>query len=174
MEISHRLGSTVELPEVERQVARNQQVMANEYDQFVQKLSDFVNQEFSQFGQRLTLLEGTSQKIQDNGTQACEVSQTMVERVNKVEEQTTSIRSNLKTEAYLIVGYKNTELKTEILTKVDRKMTALETYLMHCMNEDRQTTTTHLQEINDLGAQSEMVSKRCGGPSRGLAKISRS
>ena len=61
MEIWHRLGSTVDLPEVERQVARNQQVMANEYDQFVQKLSNFVNQEFSQFRQRLTLLAGTSQ-----------------------------------------------------------------------------------------------------------------
>ena len=60
MEIWHQLGSTVELPEVELQVDRNQQVIANEYDQFVQKLSDFVNQEFSQFGQRLTLLEGTS------------------------------------------------------------------------------------------------------------------
>ena len=50
MEIWHQLGSTVELPEVERKVSRNQQVMANEYDQFMQKLSDFVNQEFSQFG----------------------------------------------------------------------------------------------------------------------------
>ena len=85
MEIWHQLGSTVELPEVERQVAKNQQVMANEYDQFVQKLSDFVNQEFSQFGQRLTLLEGTSQNIQDIGTQAREVSQAMIERVDKVE-----------------------------------------------------------------------------------------
>ena len=47
MEIWHQLGSTVELPEVERQVAKNEQVMANEYDQFVQKLYDFVNQEFS-------------------------------------------------------------------------------------------------------------------------------
>ena len=74
MEIWHRLGSTMDLPKVEHWVARNQQVMANEYDQFVPKLSDFVNQEFSQFRQRLTLLEGTSQKIQDIGTQAHEVS----------------------------------------------------------------------------------------------------
>ena len=152
MEIWHRLGSTVELPEVEQQVARNQQVMANEYDQFVQKLSDFVNQEFSQFGQRLTLLEGTSQKIQDIGTQAREVSQAMVERVDKVEEQMMSIRSTLKKEAYLAVEYKAKELKTEILTEVDQKMTALETRLMHRMNEDRQTTAIRLQEINDLVA----------------------
>ena len=105
-------------------MARNQQVMANEYDQFVQKLSDFVNQEFSQVGQRLTLLEGTSQKIQDIGTQAREVSQAMVERVNKVEGQMMSIRSILKKEAYLAVEYKAKELKTEILAEVDQKMTA--------------------------------------------------
>ena len=48
-------------------------------------LPDFVNQEFRKFGQRLTLVEGTSQKIQDIGTQAREVSYAMVERVDKVE-----------------------------------------------------------------------------------------
>ena len=40
MEIWHRLGSTMDLLEVEHQLAKNQQVMANECDQFVQKLSD--------------------------------------------------------------------------------------------------------------------------------------
>ena len=63
-----------------------------------------------------------------------------------------SIRSTLKKEAYLAVAYKSDELKAEILTRVDRKMTALETHLMHCMNEDCQTTGTHLQKINDLVA----------------------
>ena len=60
MEIWHRLGSMMELPEVERQVAKNQQVMANESDQFVLKLSDSLNQEFHQFRQRIILLEGMS------------------------------------------------------------------------------------------------------------------
>ena len=102
----------------------------------MQKLSDFVNQEFSHFGQRLKLLEGTSQKIQDMGTQAHEVSQAMVERVDKVEGQIISIRSTLKKEAYLAMAYRNDELKTEILVEEDQKMTALETRLLHCMNED--------------------------------------
>ena len=87
-------------------MARNQQVMANEYNQFVQKLFDFVNQEFSQFRQRLTLLEGTSRKIQGIGTQAREVSQAMVERVDKVEGQMMAIRSTLKQKAYLAVEYR--------------------------------------------------------------------
>ena len=125
-------------------MARNQQVMANEYDQFVQKLSDFFNQEFSQFGQRLTLLEGTSQKIQDIGTQACEVSQAMVEQVDKVEGEMMSIHSTLKKETYLAVAYISDELKAEILAEVDRKMTTLETRLMHHMNEDCQTTAARL------------------------------
>ena len=152
MEIWHRLGSTVELPELERQVAKSRQVMANEYDQFVQKLSDFVNQEFSQFGQRLTLLEGTSHKIQDIGTQTREVSQAMVEWVDKVEGQMMSIRSTLKKEAYLAVEYKANELKTKFLAEVDQKMTALETCLMYCMNEDCQTMAIRLQEIRNLVA----------------------
>ena len=115
-------------------MANNQQVMGHKYEQFVQKLSDFVNQEFSQFGQRLTLPEGTSQKIQDIGTQACEVSQAMVERVDKVEGQMMSIRSTLKKEACLAVAH---GMKTEILAEVDQKMMALETRLMHRINEDR-------------------------------------
>ena len=49
LEIWHQLGSTMALPEMEHQFGTNQQIMANEYDQFVQKLSDFVNQVFSQF-----------------------------------------------------------------------------------------------------------------------------
>ena len=61
-----------------------------------------------------------------------------------------SIRSPLKKETYLVVAYKSDELKTEILTEVDQKMTALETRLMHRMNKDRQTMANRLQEINDL------------------------
>ena len=61
----------------------------------------------------------------------------MVERVDKMGEQMTTIRSNLKTEAYLAVDYRSIELKTDILTEVDRKVIALETRLMHRMNEDR-------------------------------------
>ena len=98
----------------------------------------------------------------------------MVERVNKVEEQTTSIRSNLKTKAYLIVGYKNTELKTEILVEVDRNMIALETCLMHSMNKGRQATATRLQEINDLVAVVRDGQQKMWGALRGLVKISRS
>ena len=139
IELWHWLGNAVQLFEVEQSVANCQQEMANEFDRFTQRLSDFINQEIHQFGQRLTLLEGSSQTSQDIGTQAREVSQAMVERVDKVEGQIMTIHSTLKKEAYLAADYKSQELKTDISSEVNQKMTALETRLVHRMNEDRQT-----------------------------------
>ena len=90
------------------------------------------------------MLEGTLQTSQDIGTQAREVLQAMVERVDKVEGQIMTIRSTLKKEAYLAADYKIQELKTDILSEVNKKMTALEMRLVHRMNEDRQTMAIRL------------------------------
>ena len=118
-------------------MANCQQEMADEFDRFTQRLSDFINWEIHQLGQRLTLLEGTSQTSQDIGTQAREVSQAMVERVDKVEGQIMTVRSTLKTEAYLAVDYKSQQLKTKIMGEVNQRLTTLEMRLTHQMNEDR-------------------------------------
>ena len=55
----------------------------------------------------------------------------MVERVDKVEGQIMVVRFTLKTEAYLVVDYKGQELKTEFLSEVNQRLTALEMRLMH-------------------------------------------
>ena len=68
MELWHRVGGAVEMPEMEQKCANYQQVMEDEFVQFTERVSDFINQEISQFGWRLTLLEGNSQEIQDIGT----------------------------------------------------------------------------------------------------------
>ena len=111
--------------------------MVDEFDRLMQRLSDFINQEIHQFRQRLTLLEGTLQTSQDIGTQAREVSQAMVERVDKVEGQIMTVRSTLKTEAYMAADFKSQQLKTEIMGEVNQRLTALETRLTHQMNKDR-------------------------------------
>ena len=133
-------------------MAHGQQEMANEFDRFTERFSDFINREIHQLGQRLMLLEGTSQTSQDIGTQGREVSQAMVERVDKVEGQIMTVHSTLKIEAYLAVDYKSQQLKTEIMGEVNQRLTALEMRLTHQMNEDRQTMTNRLQDINDLVA----------------------
>ena len=78
----------------------------------------------------------------------------MVERVDKVEGQIMTVRSTLKTEAYLAADYKSKsqELKTEILSEVNQRLTALEMRLTHQMNEDRQHGNSPEKEINDLVA----------------------
>ena len=73
MELWHRLGHAAQLSEMEQRMANCQQEMANEFDRFTERLSDFINGEIHQFGQRLTLLEGTSHTSKDIGTQAREV-----------------------------------------------------------------------------------------------------
>ena len=75
-------------------MAKNQNEMETAYNNFVQWLSDFVNQDITQFGCKLTLLEGTSQNIQNTGTQAREIAQAMAERVDKVDHQMESVRSD--------------------------------------------------------------------------------
>ena len=75
-----------------------------------------------------------------------------MERVDKVEGQIMAIRSTLKTEAYLATDYKSQELKAEILSEVNQRLTALETRLTHQMSAGRQTMAIRLKEINDLVA----------------------
>ena len=50
MEIWHRLDNAAQLSEVEQRVANCQQEMANEFDRFTERLSDFINREIQQFG----------------------------------------------------------------------------------------------------------------------------
>ena len=140
MELWHWLGNAAQLSEVEQRVANCQWEMVDEFDRFTQRLSDFINQEIHQFRQRLMLLKGTSQTSQNIGTQTRAVSQVMVERVDKVEGQIMTIRSTLKTEAYLVVHYKSQELKTEILSEVNQRLTALETRLMHRVSNQHSRT----------------------------------
>ena len=75
-----------------------------------------------------------------------------MEQVDKVKRQIMTICSTLKKEAYLATDYKIQELKTDISSKVNQKMMALEMRLVHWMNEDRQTMAIRLQEINYLVA----------------------
>ena len=43
MELWHRLGHTAQLSEVEQRMGNCRQEMADEFDRFTQRLSDFIN-----------------------------------------------------------------------------------------------------------------------------------
>ena len=91
---------------VERVLAKNQNEIKTEYNNFVQRLSVFANQEITQFRHKLMLLGGTSQNIQNTSIQVREIAQDMSERVDKVEQQMESIYSGQKEEADRVVQYR--------------------------------------------------------------------
>ena len=68
LELWHWLSRAMDLPGVEHLMTRTQNEMETEYNSFIQWLSNFMNQEISQFEYKLMLLEGTSQKIQNTDT----------------------------------------------------------------------------------------------------------
>ena len=82
--------------------------------------------------------------MQSTATQVCGIAQAMTERKDKVEYQMESIRIGEKEEVEAVVGLQISELKAQILQEIDKEISALETKLMVKMNEDHQTTATHL------------------------------
>ena len=123
--------------------------METEYNNFVQQLSDFVNQEVTQFRCRLMLLDGTSQNIQNTSIQVHEVAQAMSERVDKVEQEMESVCFGQKEEVDWALQYGIFGLKIVILCEVDQEIVVLETRLEVKINEAHQTTATRLQDIKD-------------------------
>ena len=87
----------------------------------------------------------------------------MIERVDKVEHQMESIRSGQKEEVKTALGHRISELKMQILQDVNKKMTALETILMVKINEDHQTTASHLQKIKESMAAVQESQKKMWG-----------
>ena len=82
LELWHRLNHVMDLPEMERLLANNSEEVDTEYNNFIQQLSDFVNQEISNFGHRFTLLEETLGSVQNVISQVRGASQTISERMD--------------------------------------------------------------------------------------------
>ena len=148
-------------------MAKNQHEMETEYNNFVQQLSDFVNQEITQFGHKLTLLERTSQNIQNIGSQIHEIAQATSRRMDLLGQQLGSICSGQKEEADQAVGYAIFGVKTEILSEVDQEVEELEKRLEAKKNKARYTTSTNLQEIKDSVAAVRESQQKMWGLSRG-------
>ena len=67
----------MDLPRMERLMAKNQNEMETEYNTFVQQLSGFVNHENSKPGCMLTLLQVPLEAMQNTHTQVRKTTQTM-------------------------------------------------------------------------------------------------
>ena len=69
--------------------------------------------------------------------------------MERVQNQVTSIRSDLKEQIDRVVQEVKTELRTEFKAALDRKPVSLETYVESRVNEIRQETNSTLEELRE-------------------------
>ena len=72
--------------------------------------------------------------------------------MDRVQNQVTSIRSDLKEQIDRIVQEVKTELRTEFRATLDKKPVWLETYVETRVNEVRQSTTSTLEQLKEIVA----------------------
>ena len=125
---------------VERQLARSQEMWESEYNKFIAELSTFVNKEISEFrhsvlsmGESTTQLQGTVQATS--------------QRMDRIQNEVTSSRSDLKEQIDRAVQEAKTKLRTELAAMINQKVVLLEARVEAKVNEVRQNTTSLLEEL---------------------------
>ena len=112
MELWHQLSNTTNLPGVECQLARSQELWETEYTKFIAELSTFVNKEISEFW-RSVVLVGESKTQLHGSTQATP------QRMDRVQNEVASICSDLKEQIDRAVQEAKTELRTELAAMIN-------------------------------------------------------
>ena len=72
MELWYRLSSAMDLPRVERQLARNQEIWEAEYNKFSNELSAFVNKELNDFWHNIVSMGEFVTGFHISSTHVCE------------------------------------------------------------------------------------------------------
>ena len=85
-------------------------------------------------------------------TQNHESVQATFQRMERVQNQVTSIRSDLKEQMERAILEVKTELRTEFKAALDRKAVSLETYVESRVNEVRRETSSTLDQLKETVA----------------------
>ena len=68
MELWHWLSNTVDLPRVERQLAKIQELWETEYNKFIAELSTFVNKEINGFWHSIVVMSDSIRELRISNT----------------------------------------------------------------------------------------------------------
>ena len=112
----------------------------SEYNKFIAEPSTFANKEISEFwnsvlsvGESTTQLQGTIQATS--------------QQMDRIQNEVTSIWSDLKEQMDRVVQEAKTELRTELVAMLNQKVVLLEARVGVKVNEVRQDTTSLLKEL---------------------------
>ena len=121
-------------------MATAQEMWESGYNKFIAELSNFVNKEISEFRQCIL-------SIGESTTQLQGTAWATPQRMERIQNEVTSIRPDLKEQMNRVVQEAKTELRTELAAMINRKVVSLETCMEAKINEVLQDTTSLLEEL---------------------------
>ena len=95
IELWHWLSNAIDLPRLERLLNKNQEIWETEYNKFVNELSIFVNKELNKFQRSPVIMGDLIRDFCISTTNVCESTQATSQRMDRVQQQVTSISSDL-------------------------------------------------------------------------------
>ena len=129
---------SADVPGVERRLTTAQERWESEYNKFIAELSNYVNKEINDFRRSIVVMSDSLSDLRIFNTHHREFVQATSERMERVQNQVTSIRSDLKEQIERAILDVKTELRTEFKAALDQKVVLLETYVESRVNEVRQ------------------------------------
>ena len=147
MELWHHLSNAAELPRVEHQLVKSQELWEAEYNKVIAELSTFVNKEINNFQPSIVVMGDSFRELRIHNTYLRESAQATSQQMDRVQNQAASIRSDLKGQIDQAVQEVKTELRTEFRAALDKKAISLETYVETRVNEVRQDTNSTLEQL---------------------------
>ena len=145
----HQLSNAADVPGVERRLARTQEMWEAKYNKFIAELSSFVNKEINDFQHSIVVMSDSLRELSISNTHYRECAQATSQWMDRVQNQMTSIRSDLKEQIDRAMLEVKTELRTEFKAALDKKTVLLETYVESRVNEVHQETSSILEQLKE-------------------------
>ena len=130
-------------------MATTQEMWESEYNKFIAELSGFVNKEINDFKRSIVVMSDSLRDFCIFNTHNCKFAQATSQWMDRVQNQVTHIRSDLKEQIERVVIEVNDELRTEFKAALDRKAVSLETYVESRVNEVRQEPSSTLKQLKE-------------------------
>ena len=106
-------------------------------NKFIAELSTFVNKEINDFLRSIVVMSDSLRELRISNTHYHKSAQATSQRMERVQNQVTSIHSDLKEQIDRAVQEVKTELRTEFKAALNKKTVLLETYVESKVNEVR-------------------------------------
>ena len=112
LELWHWLSNAADWSGAQCRLARSQEMWESEYNKFIAELPIFVNKEISEF--RHSVLS-----VREYATQLQGTAQATSQRMDRIQNEVTSIRRDLKEQIDRAVQEAKTELRTELAAMIN-------------------------------------------------------